>query len=253
MIYNERKKNILKALEEKGVISIKEISNTLHTSQITIRRDFEKLENDGFLTRVTGGAILNDTTIPEYENVELTIQQKKIQNEDKKNKVAQATATFIQDGNCVFIDCGTCMIPLVKLLAKKNITIVTNNMTILPYLHNPRADVFVIGGRYNSTYEMNAGSVAEEYMRTFHFQYTILGCAGIDLETGDIYTSAIDGYIMKKAALEQCDTSILMLDSTKLSKKSLVKISNIDQINHILCDSSDTNEEKTFPSNFMFV
>lgn len=253
MIYIERKKNILKALEEKGVISIKDISLELNTSEITIRRDFEKLENEGYLTRVSGGAVLNDDTDSSYDNVELSVKQKKIQNEDKKNKVAIATADLIKDGDCVFLDCGTCMIPLIKLLARKNITIVTNNITILQYLHNPIAEIFVIGGRYNSTYEMNAGSTAEEYMKTFHFDISILGCAGIDLKSGDIYTSAIDGYIMKKAALTQCDSSILILDSTKLSKKSLVKISNIKNINHIICDKTAENESTEFPSNFKFV
>lgn len=253
MIYIERKKNILKTLEEKGVVSIKEISAELATSEITIRRDFEKLENEGFLTRVSGGAVLNDNSNASYDNVELSVKQKKIQNEDKKKKVAEATAELIKEGNCIFIDCGTCMIPLIKILAKRNITIVTNNITILQYLRNPIAEVFVIGGRYNSIYEMNAGSTAEEYMKTFHFDISILGCAGIDLGSGDIYTSALDGYTMKKTALEQCDSSILILDSTKLSKKSLVKISNIKNINHIICDNDIENKTNKFPKNFIFV
>lgn len=252
MIFIERKKNILHILEEQGVISLKEISALLNTSEITIRRDFEKLEKEGLLTRVTGGAVLNNQN-RDNENFELTIKQKKIQNADKKSKVAIAAATMIKDGDYVFIDCGTCMIPLIKILAKKNITIVTNNITILPYLNHPNADVFLIGGKYNSTYEMNAGSSAEDQLKTFHFDYSILGCAGIDLHTGDIYTSVIDGYVMKQAALHQCDTSILLLDSTKLSKKSLVKISNIDSIDFILCDKPTKEFEIEFPDNFSFV
>lgn len=252
MIFTERKKYITKALEEKGVISIKDIAATLNTSEITIRRDFEKLEREGYLIRVNGGAVLNTKNEDSYETVELSVKQKKIQNSDKKIKVANRAAEFIRDGDCVFIDCGTCMIPLIKLLANRKITIVTNNITILQYLNNPIAEVFVIGGRYNSTYEMNAGSTAEEYMKTFHFDYSILGCAGIDLQTGDIYTSALDGYIMKKAALEQCDNSLLLLDSTKLSKKSLVKFTNIQSIHHIICDTTDV-KETPYPDHFEFV
>ena len=252
MIYNERKKNILQILEERGVVSIKEIATRLSSSEITIRRDFEKLEIEGFLTRVTGGAVLNNQS-KEVDNFELSVKQKKIQNADKKNKVAIATSEMIHDGDYIFLDCGTCMIPLIKLLAKKKITIVTNNITILPYLHNPNAEVYLIGGKYNSTYEMNAGSFAEEQLKTFHFDYTILGCAGIDLKSGDIYTSVIDGYVMKQAALQQCDTSILILDSTKLSKKSLVKISNIKHIDHILCDRPIDESGLQLPDNFTFV
>lgn len=252
MIFNERKKYIIKALEERGVISIKEVSSMLDTSEITIRRDFEKLEHEGYLIRVTGGAVLNKKDEESYNTVELSVKQKKIQNSDKKTKVANKAAEYIREGSCIFLDCGTCMIPLIRLLANRNITIVTNNITILPYLNNPIAEVFIIGGRYNSTYEMNAGSTAEEYMKTFHFDYSILGCAGIDLQNGDIYTSALDGYTMKKAALEQCDNSLLLLDSTKLSKKSLVKFSNIKDIDYVICDNTE-KDTKELSDNFIFV
>ena len=75
----------------------------------------------------------------------------------------------------------------------------------------------------------------------------------MDLKTGDIYTSVIDGSVMKKTALNQCDSSILLLDSSKLRKKSIVKISNIKQINYIICDKSTQDDDMEFPDNFIFV
>ena len=44
MIALERKRYILNALKEKGIINLREIAKELNMAEITIRRDFEKLE-----------------------------------------------------------------------------------------------------------------------------------------------------------------------------------------------------------------
>ena len=52
MIASERSLYILRAIHERGVINLKEVAVELGTSEATIRRDLEKLERAGKLTRV---------------------------------------------------------------------------------------------------------------------------------------------------------------------------------------------------------
>ena len=68
MIALERKRYILNALKEKGIINLREIAKELNMAEITIRRDFEKLEAEGKLKRVQGGATIGEDSQNEQKN-----------------------------------------------------------------------------------------------------------------------------------------------------------------------------------------
>ena len=72
MIASERKLYIMNRLNEKGIINLKEIARELAISEITVRRDFEKLEKEGKLKRVQGGAALEEV----LEDAELTMKER---------------------------------------------------------------------------------------------------------------------------------------------------------------------------------
>lgn len=250
MIYSQRRQIIINELNKTGVINLKEIAKLIEASEITIRRDFERLEKEGVLVRVSGGAILN--TQEEISSVELSIQQKKIQNIQEKKVVADYAATLVKDHECVFIDCGTCMIPLVQSLSQRKITIVTNNLIILPYIKNALATIYIVGGKYNENFEMNTGTLACQYISNYHFHHCFLGCGGIDLTTHEIYTSSIEGMDIKQVAMTQSDSKILLLDSSKLKKHSLISFATLLDMDCVICNK--THEAlKNLPKHFLFV
>ena len=75
MIALERKRYILNALKEKGIINLREIAKELNMAEITIRRDFEKLEAEGKLKRVQGGATIGEDSQNDV-SAELTMNRK---------------------------------------------------------------------------------------------------------------------------------------------------------------------------------
>lgn len=44
-------------------VAVSNLSSIFQVTEETIRRDLEKLENEGFLTRTYGGAVLNTTAL----------------------------------------------------------------------------------------------------------------------------------------------------------------------------------------------
>ena len=49
MILNERQKRILAMLGETGSVRVSEVARDLFFSEMTVRRDLEKMERDGLL------------------------------------------------------------------------------------------------------------------------------------------------------------------------------------------------------------
>ena len=45
---------------DNGIVNLKKVATVLNISEITVRRDFEKMEAAGKLKRVQGGAILEE-------------------------------------------------------------------------------------------------------------------------------------------------------------------------------------------------
>ena len=147
MLAFTRRTFILEALDKKGVVSLKETAKELGVAEITVRRDFEKLEAEGKLKRIQGGA----ATLDDPDGAELTMSRKLPQHITAKEKVALAAASLVQDGESIFIDGGTTMIPLASDLCKRRIRIVTHNTMLLSRMKNPVAQIILIGGEYMPT------------------------------------------------------------------------------------------------------
>ena len=98
MLTTERQQVILRLLAEKQTIKIQEIVEVTNASESTIRRDLTELENEHKLERIHGGATVNGRKIHE-----LSILDKSAKNLLEKQKIAKYAASFIQEGDCIFL------------------------------------------------------------------------------------------------------------------------------------------------------
>ena len=122
----ERQNHILSMLGENGKVLIPELCTLFSVSAVTIRNDLNELERQGKIKRTHGGAIPLSKTARE-----LNFQQKQVKNMDVKLALAEYAASLVEDGDTLVLDTGTTMLALAqKLLTKKNLTIVTNDLKI---------------------------------------------------------------------------------------------------------------------------
>ena len=83
MLAIERRNAILEKLQVERRVVVSELSQLYNVSEETIRRDLEKLENDGYVIKSYGGAVLNENT-----NVDLPFNVRKNRNVLGKQKIA---------------------------------------------------------------------------------------------------------------------------------------------------------------------
>jgi DeoR/GlpR family transcriptional regulator of sugar metabolism len=235
MLATERKLFIMKMLNEKSIISFKEIAAALDASEVTVRRDLEKLENAGKLKRIPGGAALENY----LDSVEMTMEEKTAINLGAKQRVAQRASELVTPGECVFLDGGTSVACMMDSLSRMNVTIVTYNQLVLRKLVNPTARIHIIGGHYLPHYVMNVGPEAQEQLQHYHFDAAFLGCSGVVLEQNMSFVTNMDSLLMKQIAMQNSSRNYLLLDSTKFQKPSFVKFSALDAFDLVLCDKGD--------------
>lgn len=251
MLSTERKIFLLNRLERDGTIHVKEIANELNISETTIRRDLVELEDEKRVTRVYGGAVKIGLTNILTELGESSMSDRINVNFEIKSDLCKEACKLINDGECIFLDGGTSLMPMIDYLANRRIKIVTHNHLIVQRLNNPVAQIIVIGGDYNAKYKMSAGPTAENNLRIYNFDRSFIGCAGVDLKSMQSYTAEMETREIKKIAMENSNHNYLLLDDSKIGIKGFCKLNKIDRFDKIFCNYFETEEE--VPENFTLI
>lgn len=119
-----RRQRILELLAQEGQVKVTRLSELFHTTPVTIRSDLAALEKDGYLKRVTGGAV---QTVRNFYTMDA--QQRKSYNLEAKTAIAKTAADLIKDGDTLLINSGTTTLLIATELKKRNsLNIVTNSM-----------------------------------------------------------------------------------------------------------------------------
>ena len=99
MFLEERYDKIIKMVEDKGRMSVKDLSSIFKVTEDCIRKDLRELEKRGKVKRVHGGAITNRS----HNDIKHINERKEI-NSGKKQEIAKRAFNEIEDGDIVFLD-----------------------------------------------------------------------------------------------------------------------------------------------------
>ena len=113
MSQEQRKKYILNYLDKNESISIQNIVKSFNVSDITIRRDLNDLEKQGFLIRTHGGAIKSNITGGMFD-----FDNKTVQFRNQKIAICKYASHYIEEDDTIYMDCGTTVYYLAKYLSK---------------------------------------------------------------------------------------------------------------------------------------
>ena len=130
MIPIERHQRILALVEQRGAVSINELTEILGVSHMTIRRDVSKLEEQGLLVSVSGGvrAVSRLATEPSHL-VKSTLQS------EEKQAIGALAASHIAKNSCIYLDAGTTTLALARaILDRDDLQVVTNDFEITQLL-----------------------------------------------------------------------------------------------------------------------
>lgn len=252
MFSAERQKYIIDKLNGTGIVHVRDLASEFKTSETTIRRDLLQIEKDGFCERVHGGAIRNYSTSVLSDEIELNVLDKTRLNYNEKMKVCREAAKLVKDGDCVFLDGGTSIVPLIDYLLERRIKIVTHSDLIIRRVKNPVAEVFVVGGKYVPKYAMNIGPVTYDTMRQFNFDIAFIGCTGVSLKDNLVYTAEMETRSVKDIAMKNATKKYLLIDHSKLVLRGFTKLADMVDFDNIYCDYVDSLTV-TVPQNWIWV
>ena len=233
MSSNVRIKEIKQLLLQNSFVSVSDLAQVFSVTEETIRRDLRMLERDGIVSRTHGGAVLK-------ERVSTSFSRQDIRDLLQTNKMSMAETArhFIQNGDCIFMDSSSTVQTLFALLKELQLTIVTDSIDIMSACSNlTNIKLIGLGGAYEPKGRCFSGQYAQEVIRNFYFDISIVSCRTIDIRNG-LTDSSIDEAAVKRLAIEHGQKTIVMADHTKFNRVSFAKICDLDQINVLITDEA---------------
>ena len=232
MLALERRKEILEKLMEEKRVVVSELSKKYAVSEETIRRDLEKLEQDGYATKSYGGAILNENV-----GFDMPLNVRSKRNVEAKQQIASLAAELIHDGDHIMLDASSTDLFLAKALKqKKNLTVVTNSIEIiLEFSEIPGWTVISSGGNLREGYLALTGAQAETAMQSYYVDKAFISCKGMDRIRG-IMDPVQEFATMKQAILRSSAKKYLLVDHTKFGRGAFAKSAEITDVGAVITD-----------------
>lgn len=232
MAAKDRLDSIRKTIEVKKRVSVSELSTMCNVTEETIRRDLEKLENEGVLNRTFGGAVLNVANQHEgihyYKRVNINIEEKR--------RMAKVFESILKEKTTIMADASTSVMEVVRLIddsAKK--TIITNSTVMLHELANKDINISSTGGTFHKNTLSLQGIIARDTVKKFHVDILLISCKGICKERGIMDSDEIEAEV-KRAMVDQAKEVALFVDHTKFDKTALVHMLDWKKINYLITD-----------------
>lgn len=232
MSYQSRKQKILKIVEEQGEADVKELAQKVETSEITIRRDLALMAADGLIFRTHGGAMKLS-----WANIPASFEKKIAANIEQKDYIARLAAQEIQDGDIIFMDCGSTVSRLCQFIKNKRIKVITNSLPVVYELSNTEVSINLIGGELDNKRQAIHGQIAIEHIRRYKADKAFLGVDGISIENGLSAASEKEAEITI-AMSSNAHQTYLLCDSSKLSKDKYLKFASLSIVDVLITNEA---------------
>lgn len=232
MLAIDRRAEILDQIQRESSVKVQDLSQAFDVTEETIRRDLEKLEAEGHITRTYGGAVLN-----KGNNEDLSINIRESRNQEGKNRIARRVAELVENGDTLMMDSSTSAMFVARHLKdKKHITVITNSLRVpMEMAGQESAEVIVAGGTFRSSSLSMIGNRTADMLDGYYVNKAILGCKGFDPDTGTYEPHEMEAEI-KKRMRQNAEQVILAADYTKMNHKSFIRTIDIRDIDILVTD-----------------
>ena len=231
MIPAERQQTLLNLIHQQGIVSINTLVEKLGVSHMTVRRDIQKLEEEGKVISVSGGVQLLErlASEPTHDDKSLLATKEKI-------AIGKEAAKLVKPNSTIYLDAGTTTLEIAKQIAhEKDLLVITNDFVIAQYLMvNGQCNIIHSGGLINKSNRSSIGELAAQFLRQVAVDIAFISTSSWNLKgltTPDEQKSPV-----KKAIIQSSQKSILVTDSSKYGKVATFLLYPLNTLDMIICD-----------------
>ncbi len=236
-----RQQKIKELLMKHKQMDVATLAATLGVTEVTVRRDLDVLEKDGFVIKTHGGALINESLIEtnqEGNNIEISPEIREI---------GEAAALLVNDRDAVFIGGGmTCQQVAANLKSKQRVTVMSNDWLVAAELSNTNGVVTVVtGGNILPGTSLMTGDLAFRALEGKHFSKVIISVAGINFSHG-LTTNFIEEAQFYKELFHITQEVIIVADYHKFGKIGFAVLGDLSVIQKVVTNKEVDSQYKEY-------
>jgi DeoR family transcriptional regulator, fructose operon transcriptional repressor len=236
--------NIVKSyLRERGKLDVHSMSEMLSVSEVTVRRDLEKLEAEGFLTRMHGGALINEDEQRSRPS-DLSAESKK--EEEDREEIARVAFLMVKDGDVIMLTNG----PIARRIARKvsergNVTVLTNDIDVALEVSSQAGNrAVLLGGSPDPECRAVFGSLAQAYVQKFFVNKLFFEADGVS-EQLQLTVSSQEKAALIKEALAGAEDKIVLCEAARFSHNAFYRLGPLSLADKVITNTSVPEAFKT--------
>lgn len=239
MLAQQRHKRILELLQENGTVHTSDLVREMNVSSETVRKDLDALEQSGQLVRVHGGAVPaaeKSETAPSGGYISLQIRN--TQHMEEKAAIASYAAGLVKEHQVVALDYGSTSLVMAKELARRfqSLTVITNSVqNALALVDCPGFTIILVGGILNKE-ELSLGNDFSPLLENLHIDVLFMSVTGVHPAIGLTDQSFSEARVQNQMR-QMASRTVVLADSSKFGRASLVKICALQEVSGIVTDS----------------
>jgi DeoR family fructose operon transcriptional repressor len=227
----QRWDNLRALIRDRGVIRIEDLCRQLKVSPATVRRDLDQLEQSGAIRRVHGGAVSVESRMDEPVFADKTSLAAR-----EKRRIAEAALAFVEPGDTLYLDGGSTVLELARLLRDRtNLTVVTNSLHAAHELSGRGPRLIVIGGELRRLSQTMVGPLTRLVLHELHLDKAFMGTIGFTLKEGLTTTDPGEAFT-KELVMGQARQVIVLADSSKAGKISFARAGHWNKVHALITD-----------------
>ncbi len=238
----QRRAEIVSRLRQGITLSPVQLAKLFGVSVMTIHRDLKLLDEEGYLTKQHGGAVISS-----YSFLAIDLEKRTQQNAEAKAAIGKFVVSNLIDleNDSLVIDSGSTTLALVNALPDVPITVMVNGLSSLAVLaQHQHTLVYSLGGQLNQGIMAFEGTVACDILNKCHFNKAFIGTDGIDLRTGFSTTNTANAQLTRLMA-QQADEVYMLADASKFHQRAFASIMDFSGITGIVTEKGVPDDFRT--------
>ena len=230
---NPRQLTLLTVVQAQGSVTVEQLAATLGVTLQTVRRDVQRLADEGLLARFHGGVRPPSSTT---ENI--AHKQRESLNADGKARIALSVAAAVPNDCSLILNIGTTTEAIARALSRHSgLRVITNNLNVASILStNPKCEVIVVGGVVRGRDQGIVGEAAVDFIRQFKVDIGLIGISGIEAD-GSLRDFDYREVKVAEAIIAHSREVWLAADHSKFNRPAMVELANLSQIDHFFTDA----------------
>jgi DeoR family transcriptional regulator, fructose operon transcriptional repressor len=229
---------IVRLAKRDGRVDVAELAELLGVTTETVRRDLTRLERQGLVRRVHGGALP-----VERLRFEPGVAERIGAMAAEKERIAKAALRELPLGGSILVDAGTTTARFAEALPDdRELTVVTNALPIaLALSAKPRLTVLTVGGRVRGRPLAQVDRWALRALGEVHVDVAFIAANGVSLERG-LTTPDLSEAAVKEAMVNAAGRVVLLDDHSKVGNVQFSRFAELSQVDVLVTDSALDDE-----------